>query len=199
MSHEQGTYLGGIRDVESMRLRCVCDSHTGCWHIRSARGRKLTGKRQIVWVHGIGTMTVTRAMWMFSRGKPPPENRVVARKCDSLDCVNPEHLALLDRQAFVRSQVRRGSFDTDRARENARKAAAGRRVLSDELRVWLIESTQSGVEVAAALGVKQSRVNAIRQQARARLPKAAASIFSLGAGMAANDGRTVARREARAA
>jgi len=199
MAHDHGAYLGGVRDVESMRQRCVCDEHTGCWHMRSARGRNLVGKRQIVWVHGVGAMTVTRAMWLFAHGEAPPANRVVARKCESQDCVRPEHLALMPRKALVRVQVKRGSFDTPKARESRRRAGERRRVVTAELRVWLIESTQSGVQAAHGLGITQARANLIRQEARQRLPSAACSVFAYGAGMAANDGRSVAQREARAA
>jgi len=30
MSHPHGTYLGGVRGLECVRLRCVIDADTGC-------------------------------------------------------------------------------------------------------------------------------------------------------------------------
>jgi predicted XRE-type DNA-binding protein len=172
-----------------MRLRCVCDDDSGCWHLRSARGRPLVGRRQIVWVHGRGTMTPMRAMWLFATGEEAPQDKVVARKCDSRDCVNPEHLQVIKRQALVRRQHKQGIFNTPQHREAARRTAIARRVITEELRRWIVESSQSGVAVAHALGVTQSRVNAIRQHMRQRLLQAAPSVFAFGAAMVVNDGR----------
>ena len=194
MPHQHGTKLDGLDSVEAMRLRCVCDRHTGCWHLRTARGKPIPrGGRQIVFIHGGGTATSTRAMWAFHTGKPAPEDKIVARKCDSHDCVNPEHLTLTTRQALVKRQVKRGDFSTPQHIHNAQRAAEARRVLTSELRVWILESTQSGKAVAAALGVSQSRVNLLRQEARKRLPVAASSVFAYGQGMVANDGRMTRR------
>lgn len=186
MPHAFGANIGGIDSVEAMRLRCVCDDHSGCWHIRNASGGAYKpGDRMMVWLYGGATYTATRAMWLLAKGVVPPADRLVFRACDSHDCVNPLHLRLGTRREAVRAAAKRGAYSSPKQKANARKAASCKRKATDELRVWLIESSQTGVDIAHAMGMSQGRVNLIRQQARARLGTASASVFAMGAAMGA--------------
>ncbi len=167
MPHVHGTHLGGLRTVEDLRLRCHC-SEDGCWHFRKANGKPMTdtGGRMNVWLFGVGSTTATRAAWALKMGELPPPDRVVYRKCDSRDCVNPDHLRLGDRGKVVKLHAKRGVFATPQRRENARRAGRVNAKVTLELRAWLCESPQSGSAAAHALGITQGRANAIRAQQR---------------------------------
>lgn len=185
MSLSKGDYLGGVRDVETMRLRCFCDSFTGCWHFRTARGKPQArgGKPHTVWVHGHNKhMTATRAMWLLSTGKLVQPHLVVMRTCESYDCVNPEHLRVVTRQTALRFNAERGRVVVPAAQvqANLSKGAEASRVLTPELRQWLIESAQPGSAVSWALGISAHRVNEIRREHRAKQARLAMrSVFSL--------------------
>lgn len=185
MSLSKGQYLGGVRDVETMRLRCFCDSFTGCWHFRTARGKPLArgGKPPSVWLHGHSkAMTATRAMWLLSTGKTVQPHLVVMRTCESYDCVNPEHLRVVTRQTSLRFNAERGRvvIPAAQVRANLAKGTQLHRVLTPELRQWLIESPQSGSAASWALGITAKRANEIRRQHRAKQARLAMrSVFSL--------------------
>ena len=183
MSHPFGTRLNSVHDVESLRARCFCDAHTGCWHFRKADGRRYEhGNHFVVWLYGGKFTTPTRAMWAFHTGKPVPNKRLVYRRCDSFDCINPEHLRCGTKTEAVRFAVSRNGVSATSIA--GLKASTTRRTkITPELRAWALESSQTGMEVARCLGVTQSRVNVIRQQERQRLPTVACSIFAMGQAM----------------
>ena len=185
MSHEHGAYLGSIRTVEDLRQRCVMDKDSDCWHLRTARGRPMpSAHRHSIWIFGLGHFTATRGAWLLAHGSLPQQGkgRVVFRTCDSYDCVNPAHLQCGQRKTLIRHRISLGAFDTP-ARKAALESFKASRpqptVVTPELKVWLLESTQSGVDAAHALGVTQGRANCIRAEARKR----PASVFGMGAGL----------------
>lgn len=185
MSHEHGTYLGSIRCLDTLRERCVVDKDGGdCWRLRSARGRLLPkGRVQRIWVHGHGHCTATRGAWLLA-GRPLPTHKhmVIFRTCEQYDCVNPEHLKAGIRKTLTRQMIDTKRFDTEARRAAQLKFFAARPTptkVTPELKAWLLESTQSGVDAAHGLGVTQGRANVLRAEARKR----PASVFSLGAGL----------------
>jgi hypothetical protein len=164
MSHQHGTYLGAVRDLESLRGRCVVEGD--CWHFKSSRGRPMEpGKRHPVWVHGVGLMTVTRAAWTLRTGQKIPRGRVVSRTCDSYDCANPYHMRCW-KKADEGEFYRRTGRGLSVRKTIANRRQKGNSKLSQEVRRWVIESPQSGVDIAHAVGVSQSRANGIRARAR---------------------------------
>lgn len=92
MSLKPGAYLGGIRTLNDIKLRCYVPSANGCWHWRM---RIYRGRSCCVWLLG-GTeykSTASRAAWILS-GRPMEPGWVVTRNrdvCDSVDCCRPEH------------------------------------------------------------------------------------------------------------
>lgn len=179
MSHPAGTNIGGIVTIEDVRQRCVIDDHTGCWHCRQANGRvQPRGVRQVIWVHGRGRVSLPRGIWELHRNRRMPRGWRAFRTCDSYDCANPEHIKGGNGEAFGKVLKAKGEFKADpKRRDNARKAAESRRVVTAELLAWLLESPQSGSAAAHGLGITQSRANCLRAQARAR----PSSVFQLGA------------------
>ena len=171
MSHPAGTYLGSVRDMDSLRGRCVLDDATGCWHLRSSRGRPMPrDKRHALWVHGLGCMSAPRAAWMLHIGEPVPDGLVVSRTCHSYDCVNPEHLKCWPKAAegaFMRKHGRTAA--------TASKVLANRQIglkrskVSREMRMWIAQCGQSSHAIAHALGISQSYAHALRHKAAHQL------------------------------
>lgn len=182
MSHAKGTRLDGIASLEDLRGRCVIDEDTGCWHLRTARGKPLpTGKVQRVWAHGIGHTTATRLSWMLTHpGQQMRKGYVAFRRCCSYDCVAPEHISAASPQMWGKHMAATGKATTKAktiaARIQVRNLPQNK--LTPETRAWLLESTQSGCDAAHGLGISQGRANIIRAEHRkAVVSRPAASIF----------------------
>ncbi len=186
MSLSVGTKLpGSIDSVEAMRLRCYCDGETGCWHLRTARGRPQGDSQRnvTVWVHGRGKQNAARAMWELRMGEILPQHLVVFRKCDSRDCVNPEHLRVGSKAFEVRNSAKRGRFKTSACAKARRENGESRAIVTAELRVWLVESSQEAIDAAHGLGISTGHAYLLRRKERSRLPTATASIFAFGRAM----------------
>lgn len=179
MNHNKGARLSAVHDADTLRMRCVCDAATGCWHFRKADGKPYRrGERMRLWIFGGTFSTPLRAMWAFTSGKPVPASRTVYRRCDSFDCINPDHLRCSTKTQAVRYSVARNGV-SEASVAGLRAAAARRTKITPELRTWALESTQS-------------RLNAIRKQAHQRLPTAASSVFAMGDAMNAHHLRSAA-------
>ena len=106
MSHPHGTYLGGIRNLDDLRLRCVVDEDTGCWHWRLS---KCDGVPKVHVTHPAlprpgHIMRGRRAALLLARGRDLPAGHVAYARltCQSADCVNPSHCQSGDRHAHGR-------------------------------------------------------------------------------------------------
>lgn len=162
MSHEHGAYLGGIRCIEDIRQRCVMDDETGCWHLRTARGRvfpKGDGRTQRIWVHGRGAVSATRAVWELAHGRPVRGDRRAVRTCESYDCANPEHIkALNESQAMSLHTGKR----TPARDEQLRRLQQSRRALNAEQVRAILLSDESTRVAALRFGVSQSTIWGVR-------------------------------------
>jgi hypothetical protein len=181
-----GAQLGGVRDLEGIRLRCYCDPDTGCWHWRGTNGKRhdrCASREPLVWLADQRrTATVCRAAWMLA-GKPLKPGYVVWRRCRVSDCANPAHLmagtkaqwgAWVARTGYLRGRIERTIIN----RRNILNA--GRSTLTMELAQWIRESQQTGREIARVLGVGESPISRIRLGQTFR-PTPAASVFDVGA------------------
>lgn len=190
MSHPAGTHLDGIASLEDLRQRCVIDEDSGCWHLRTARGKPLPkGRRHVVWAHGIGHITATRLAWLLAHpGKSLRQGHVAFRTCCSYDCVAPKHISAASRTTWGSHLAASGKATTP-AKTMAARAKASRHPhakLTPELKQWLLESTQTGPDAAHGLGIAQSRANCIRAAHRAnQAARPAASVFEMAQRMAA--------------
>lgn len=167
MPHEQGAYLGSVRSVEDLRGRCVCDAHTGCWQLRTARGRVMREDRTpVLWVFGHGKLSSARAAYFLANGRMPQHKMIAYRTCDTRDCVNPAHIKATPRAVYARKHIaiRPGEASVAQ-REALRRGYSKRMVLTPELKAWLIESSQSHGAAAHGIGICASRVSQIRRAA----------------------------------
>ena len=123
MSHEEGAYLGGVRDIESLRQRCVIDDITGCWHwslsidkgapmmhvrLRDGTRKKMRGRRGAAYLSG--------------RDLKPGQVAYACNGCETLDCCNPNHAKVGNR-----SQHGKWLAGSGLARNLPSKAAASRK------------------------------------------------------------------------
>lgn len=165
-----GTYLGAVRCLDTLRLRCVIDPGCDCWHLRKASGKPFGPKeKQAVRVFGVGNMTGSRAAYYLKHGKPAPKGMNVYRTCESHDCANPVHVRAGTRQASFAARMAVGQFSTPARRRHWRELSENaERIVTRELEKWILESQQTGPEVGHALGVTKQTVNRYRQRMRAR-------------------------------
>lgn len=101
MTHEVGTYLGGVRTVEDLRQRCRIDHETGCWRwgmtVSKEANNNGAGRPKVEVLNpDTGKKTVMsgrRAALVLERGKDIPKGHVSFAKacCKWDDCVNPAH------------------------------------------------------------------------------------------------------------
>lgn len=177
MGIKTGAYLGGIRTIEDLRLRCVCTPLDDCWRLRTARGRPMPkDMRHSINVHGVGGMTATRAAWMLA-GKKLRNGMAIFRVCESYDCVNPKHLKQGSRGDVARHNATQGRFGS---KEQLAPLAASRarrtKATSAHIRL-IVESGLPSRDLASQVPLSRGRINAIRRE-RAGMP--ANSVFSWG-------------------
>jgi len=182
MSHVKGTRLDGIATLDDLRQRCVIDEESECWHLRTARGRVLPATtRHVIWVFGLGHTTATRAAWLLSHpGRELRSGWVCYRTCDSFDCVAPAHVKAGSRQTWGAHMARSGKAVTAAKTQANREGQRSTWKLTPEQKQWLLESPQTGIDVAHALGITQGRANAIRaKELSTAAARPATSVFDL--------------------
>lgn len=162
MSHAPGTYLGGIRTLEDIHLRCYVDPRSDCWHWRlhfSSRGRSCC-----VWtVDGIEHKgTAARAAWVLAGYRLEPGWIVSRRRsiCDSPDCCNPAH-----HRAGPRAKVLPKMTPEQRVMHRVGVTRASRRSakLTMEAALRIRQSDAPCHEEAAKWGVAPTTISQIRR------------------------------------
>jgi len=169
MTQSVGAYLGSVCSLETLRDRCFVENSKGCWHLRSARGRDLSGRSSDgplkVHVHGRGGVPARRVAWEWLHGRKPGPDEVVTNTCDSADCVKPWHLAIFSQAEFGQHLRAKGASMTPRKHMALVRMSRSRRStkLTDELAQWARESDQQQGDVAHAFGVSKQRISDIRR------------------------------------
>jgi len=180
MSHAEGAYLGGARTSEDVMGRCVIDADTGCWHLRTARGKpQKKGRTSRIWIHGRGQVSATRAVWELTHAGKLPAHRRAVRMCESFDCANPAHIKALTHSEFQRHVIG-GWHDMTPARQaNLLRIARARRRFTPEQVAEIRHSTLSVAAMARKLGCSRCAVQDIRKGRTYRDP--VASVWGLAA------------------
>ena len=187
----RGEDQGGMRSLERIRGRCRVDDITGCWNWSGATASRAKGaaKVPVTWsaAHG-AVVTVLRLAYGFEHPGVTLGARIVWRTCGSELCVNPAHLRAGTRKQWGEWSKASGTRKQGQQSTAARRAvriAAGATKLTMELAQWVRESTQTGVDVAHAIGCKPTQISRARML-RTWAPTApAASVFA----WAANEAR----------
>lgn len=180
MSHPEGVYLGGIRTVECLRKRSRVDECTGCWHWGMAC---VQGSPKVHYVAPDTGLRIAqrgrRAALHLQRGADLPAKRYAIAKCDSDDCVNPEHSRVGTRTELGQWLRRSGRVKNLPSKSAAsRKGWDGRRKLTPADVVLIRTSTETDQQLAARLGVSAFCVWSARIGKSHRHVMAGASVFN---------------------
>lgn len=169
MSHKPGTHLDGVRDLESLRMRCVCKPADGgdCWHFRTGRGRvPQKGRTMRVWSTLHQTSMSVRKLTMLMAGRGVRSDECVVDTCGCADCVNPAHLLVVSRTKAVQQAKSAGKFRTARKSIANKVAGLKRSRVSLEMRAALLASPLSAVAAGRLHGISASWVSVLRKRAR---------------------------------
>lgn len=162
MSTKPGAYLGGIRTVDDVRLRCYVDPETDCWHWRLHFAR---GRTQCVWLGADGQVrkgAAARAAWELAGRRLAP-GWIVSRDrrvCESEDCCNPAH-----HRAGPRAKVIPALTEEQRLthRIATTRASRQRASLSMDAARRIRQSGETLAAEAAKWGVSPSTVSQVRR------------------------------------
>lgn len=186
MSHPAGTYLGGIRTLEDIRLRCRIDDETGCWiwSLGAVEGfprielQPLGGKRRRV--------TGTTAIAILKTGAKPGKGMVAYCACCVNLCVNPEHVAVGTRAQHGAHITKSGRWKGSPARLKANRKNVRNRAstkLSIHKAREIRASPLTEMELSRIYGVPASQIGSIRRGRAWREGAVNSSIFNLAASL----------------
>ena len=170
MSLPKGYYLGGVRDVLSLRNRCRVDDCTDCWHYLGGSKVRVTikGRSRSLRLRA-ASVVVARGRWL-----PRHIRAFAAPDCESADCANPDHAVAGTHQQSMAAAAVRGAYKTLPLAIYRAQLAERTRKLSREDRLAIQGSDESPSVVAARHGIHPAYVSQLRREA-ARRP--ARSVF----------------------
>lgn len=129
-------------------MKHVAKAESGCWLWTAYRMKNGYGNFRTPARHELAH----RSSYRLFVG--PLDQRDVMHKCDNPSCVNPEHLSLGTRRENMRDASNKGRMRIGEAH--------GRAKLSVEQATYALTAPGLQKEIAAALGVTQSHISAIR-------------------------------------
>lgn len=149
----------GVRTIEDLRIRCVIDELSGCWNWRMA----FTQGVGMTYLPALGKTRTVKSAAMFLTGKPIGPKQQVYAKCLNAKCCNPDHLKAMTPKQFGLAQAASGRLKGNPARLAAciRTGRSNSRI-TPELAQEIRESAETGLAIAARLGVSPSVVSRVR-------------------------------------
>lgn len=171
--------------LDDIKQRCHIDEDTGCWHWRGAIAN---GKFPRVYSQNLAkagspmeAQTGCRAVWQLNTGKAIPKGHRVYKTCPCPDCLNPKHMACGPTAEWGRHMSKIGSNKTMAHRIGARKRGRAMSVLTDEVYAEIMESKETGVQLAKRLGVSEQTVSKARKGRRRSFQPLGSPFAGLGA------------------
>lgn len=183
MSNKAGAYLGGIRTIEDLRMRCRIDA-CGCWewaYSTSSNGRPSVS----MLIDGKRTNMNGRRAALTLAGKATTQKNLVAtaaKGCKNSLCVNPEHCRLV-KLSELRKEMVRNATPNMRAAWTKNGRAQGHRLAKltlDQVEA-IRQSDKPAKELSQEFGTCLSNVHRIRALRSWRAPDAglaANSVFN---------------------
>lgn len=139
-------------------------TETGCWIWTGGFGRKNYGRFR---VGGKKVVSSHRFSYALHKG-PIPDGLCVCHKCDTPQCVNPDHLFVATNEENTADRVRKGRTVSGRsgAKNPPKHARHHQAKLSqsdvDEIRRLASEGRMTQREIAALFGISQANVSTIK-------------------------------------
>lgn len=107
-----------------------------------------------------------RKLALLLSGRSMGPSDVAAPSCDDRECINPAHAAVLPRGDHIKRLAALGECRTARKTAANRIEGAKRSRVPPDVWQWAYESSQSGGDVAHALGVAHTWVSQKRATRR---------------------------------
>jgi hypothetical protein len=181
-----GDYLGGIRTLEHLRVRCRIDSETDCWHWGLSMHQGSASVHFVAPDTGARRkMRGRRAALYLSTGRDiqPGHFAFAKLKCRSRDCVNPAHCRSGDRHQHGAWVTAAGVHQWPDAK--AKRSASSRetwdkrgRKITQEQAHLIRTSDDDTYSLAKQLGRSQYAVWCVRVGKTHRGHLAQASVFT---------------------
>lgn len=165
MSHEVGTYLGGIRHLGDLKERCFVERESGCW---IWRGGMSHGYPSVGLCLGAGerspAMRGQRAAQLLAGVEMSPKQIAHPYKCRNPLCVNPEHGGVKTRKQHGAWMRAKGLCKISVAHVAATiKRNKERAKVTPEMVEVMLSSDASCVELGRRFGVSASSVSNYRR------------------------------------
>lgn len=180
MTHKKGAYLGGVREIEDLRIRCRIDPDTGCWHWglgfsdSRPRVRIKVGESEF-------SMNGRRAGLVLRDGANQPSGILAIPHpwCKASDCVNPAHSRWSSKADLGAQQRKRGTLVGIPSKMAAnRRTAMARRVLTEEQVKMILNCNTPGTHLAREIGCSQQLISEVRRGNRYLTHMKRASVFT---------------------
>ena len=142
--------------VEERFWKFVTKTHS-CWLWAGCKNRKGYGRFAVA--HG-NTVQAHRFAWSVRNG-PAPEAMLVCHRCDTPNCVNPDHLFLGTPQDNSSDMVTKGRSKGPSLTGERNPAAKFTKKQIQAIRRLYVSSRRSQNELARDFGVSQSTVSRI--------------------------------------
>lgn len=181
MPVRKGQHLEGIRTLEDVRMRCYCDSETGCWHWRQSM---VDGSPRVCLYiperGGTRDFRGLRAAVMLQRGEMtmPRHVRVWRNRdvCRSEDCVNPSHARVGTQLQMSRHLAK---FKVYRASPLSVAIATERfRKIDAETAAKIRVDPRPAHVVAEEVGLSKGAIHSIRRGATWRVRQGGYSVWT---------------------
>jgi len=178
MPHETGAYLGGIRTLEGLRIRCRMCEESGCW----IWGMAMVQGSPKVHITIDGVSRGGRGRWAaksLEAGAFVERGLVVYAACKDRRCVNPAHARVGTQSQAKRAAAKRGAYKTAAKMASFIRIAAKRRKLTDQDVRDIRASQESTTELMKRYPVSRNHINSVRAgRLRRDLTMPIASVFA---------------------
>jgi hypothetical protein len=175
MAPKKGQRLGGVYELEDLRLRSRIEPECGCWRWGLRKNPAGAASVTMVLDGKKRDMNGRRAALILAGFKPKPgQDAIPLAICPHVDCVNFEHSRFGSRKERNQALAARGVWGDPSNYAALVAHARSIRKLDDNKRLEVACSPETGKAWAERLGVSESLISAIRRGER-RSP--VASVF----------------------
>lgn len=166
-----------MKDVEEIRQRCFMQDGHWLWRGGSRPDGRPSIHAPDYTLGGMRTQCGTRAVWHCITGKAIAKGYRVFGTCEHKQCINPAHLICVTSTKFGSLQAAKGVLKGNTARILANRAIGRARTkLTPDLVFEIQTSEETGLELAARLGISKSVISKVRTTGMPSIP--AAGMFS---------------------